>query len=84
MNGLIEFTAGLIALRRALAPLFDGRELHGRPADGEMHAGRDLVLPRTGTPMSEAEWNRATNRTLVAGAVRGGYPSSAGLPRRRR
>ena len=34
-EALVGFTAELVALRRALAPLFDGRGLTGQPAEGE-------------------------------------------------
>ena len=37
-TALIEFTAAVIALRRTLAPLFDGRSLQGRPVDGALIA----------------------------------------------
>jgi glycogen operon protein len=62
---LIEYTAGLIGVRRLLAPLFDGRALRGQPADGEVmpdvtwHAANGQV-------MTGADWNRDTNRTLIA------------------
>jgi glycogen debranching enzyme GlgX len=61
---LIDFTAGLIAVRRTLAPLFDGQVLTGRPAPGE-------ILPDVawhaadGRVMSEADWNRDSNHTLI-------------------
>ena len=37
-DGLIEFTAAVIALRRTLAPLFKGQSLQGRPVDGSLIA----------------------------------------------
>jgi len=61
---LIDYTAELTALRRSLAPLFDGRDLTGRP-------GEDAVLPDVawlrldGEPLTEADWNHDTNRSLV-------------------
>lgn len=64
-DALIETTAALVALRRSLAPLFNGRELTGQPADGE-------ILPDVawhaadGRVMTEADWSRAANRTLIA------------------
>jgi glycogen debranching enzyme GlgX len=64
-DALIEDTAALIALRRSLAPLFNGRLLRGQPADGQ-------VVPdvtwhaRDGLLMNEADWNRDVNRTLTA------------------
>jgi glycogen operon protein len=64
-DGLIDFTAGLIATRRALAPLFNGHELHGRPADGDLLP--DVTwYAADGRAMAEADWNRPTNRTLIA------------------
>jgi glycogen debranching enzyme GlgX/4-alpha-glucanotransferase len=59
---LIEFTAAVIALRRELAPLFDGRTLTGRPAD-------DTIIPDVtwfGAGGQAIEWNRPDNHTLVA------------------
>ena len=64
-DALIDATSALVALRLSLAPLFDGRALTGRPADGE-------VLPDVtwqaadGRAMTEADWNNAGNRTLIA------------------
>ncbi len=64
-EALIGYTAEVIAVRRALAPLFDGRILDGRPAYG-------AVVPDVtwhaadGHSMDEADWNRDTNRTLIA------------------
>ena len=64
-QSLINETSGLIALRRSLSPLFDGRELHGRPAAGEVAA--DVTwLTVDGHVMTEADWNRDNNRTLIA------------------
>lgn len=63
-RSLIGYTAALIALRRSLMPLFDGRELRGRPASNEVvpdvgwHAADGHV-------MTEADWNRDNNRTLI-------------------
>ncbi|HEY0184533.1 MAG TPA: 4-alpha-glucanotransferase, partial [Rhodopila sp.] len=64
-EALIDYTAALITLRRSLAPLFDGCELRGRPADGE-------TLPDVtwhsadGQIMTAADWDRASNSTLIA------------------
>jgi glycogen operon protein len=64
-GALVDFTAELIAVRRSLAPLFNDRELQGRPAGLE-------VVPDVawytvdGRVMTEADWNRDTDRTLVA------------------
>ena len=64
-RSLIDFTAGLIALRRALAPLFDGRPLRGQPADGEVIP--DAAWHRIdGQNLTGEDWNRATERTLIA------------------
>ncbi|HEY4174910.1 MAG TPA: 4-alpha-glucanotransferase, partial [Rhodopila sp.] len=62
---LIDDTAALIALRRSFAPLFNGDALRGQPADGEVVA--DVTWhARDGQLMTEAEWNRDSNRTLIA------------------
>jgi glycogen debranching enzyme GlgX len=62
---LIDFTADLIAVRRSLAKLFDGRGLTGRPAEGETLP--DVAwLAADGRAMTETEWNRSDNRTLIA------------------
>ena len=62
---LIDFTATLIALRHSLAPLFDGRPLAGRPADGELVP--DVTWHALdGHIMTEADWNHDTNRSLIA------------------
>jgi glycogen operon protein len=64
-ESLIDFTAGVIALRHALAPLFDGRELHGRPIDDT--AVPDVIwFSPEGHPLTEDDWRRDSNRTLVA------------------
>jgi glycogen operon protein len=64
-DALIDHTAALIRMRRALAPLFDGRRLQGRPAGGEQLP--DATWHATdGHVMTEADWNRDTNRTLIA------------------
>jgi glycogen debranching enzyme GlgX len=64
-EALIGDTAALIGLRQSLATLFDGRTLQGRPADGEVVP--DVVWhARDGRVMAEADWNRDSNRTLVA------------------
>jgi glycogen debranching enzyme GlgX len=63
--GLIDYTAKLIATRLDLAPLFDGRHLQGRPVDGAVLA--DVTwYAADGRLMVEADWNRDTNRTLIA------------------
>ncbi|MEA2741110.1 MAG: hypothetical protein QOH05_4417, partial [Acetobacteraceae bacterium] len=63
--GLIETTAALIALRRSLAPLFDGRDLSGGPRDGEVTP--DVVWHAVdGRVMDVADWTRDSNRTLTA------------------
>ena len=59
---LIDYTATVIALRRELAPLFDGRTLLGRPVG-------DTILPDVTWLAPDGQvvdWNRPTNRTLVA------------------
>jgi 4-alpha-glucanotransferase len=59
---LAEFTATVIALRRDLAPLFDGSPLRGQSVD-------DTVIPDVtwlsvdGQPI---DWNRPDNHTLTA------------------
>ncbi|WP_428534296.1 glycogen debranching protein GlgX [Rhodopila sp.] len=64
-HALIDTTATLVALRRSLGPLFDGRELTGRAAEGE-------VIPDVawhgadGAAMTVQDWNNAANRTLIA------------------
>jgi glycogen debranching enzyme GlgX len=64
-ESLIDHTATLIAARRSLAPLFDGRELTGRAADGDVVP--DVVWHTAdGHPMTAADWNRDTNRTVAA------------------
>ncbi len=64
-ESLIDFTARLIALRHALAPLFDGRELQGRAADDSAVPDVTWFSPE-GHPLTEADWRRDSNRTLVA------------------
>jgi glycogen debranching enzyme GlgX len=62
---LIAFTARLIALRRDLSPLFDGRELRGQATDDT--AVPDVMwLGPNGRALTESDWNRDGNRTLVA------------------
>ncbi len=62
-ESLIDYTARLTALRRDLAPLFDGRELRGQAID-------DTAVPDVtwfnlnGHPVTGDDWNR--NKTLVA------------------
>jgi glycogen debranching enzyme GlgX/4-alpha-glucanotransferase len=59
---LIAFTAAVIALRHALAPLFDGRPLTGRPAG-------EAIIPDVewfGSGGQAIDWNRPDNHTLVA------------------
>ncbi|WP_158929027.1 glycogen debranching protein GlgX [Acidisphaera sp. S103] len=64
-EALIGDTAALIGVRRSLAPLFDGRALRGQPADAAVLA--DVVwYAQDGRIMAEADWNRDTNRTLIA------------------
>ena len=64
-ESLIDDTAALIAVRRSLAPLFAGSELQGRPADSEIVP--DVTWHAAdGNLMTEADWNRDTNRTLIA------------------
>jgi len=64
-EALIDTTAALVALRRSLAPLFDGRELAGRPADGEVVP--DVAWHAAdGRAMTAADWNSAASRTLIA------------------
>ncbi len=58
---LTEFTASVIALRRDLAPVFDGNVLTGRPLDGDPWP--DVAwLTADGQPI--ADWDNS--RTLVA------------------
>ncbi|HEX4366600.1 MAG TPA: glycogen debranching protein GlgX [Rhodopila sp.] len=64
-QALIDDTATLIALRRSLAPLFNGDALRGQPADGEV--APDVAWHAAdGQEMTEADWNRDSNRTLIA------------------
>jgi glycogen operon protein len=64
-ESLIDFTARLIGLRQSLAPLFGGSELHGRPIDDT--AVPDVIwFSPEGHPLTEADWRRDSNRTLVA------------------
>ncbi|HEX3573333.1 MAG TPA: glycogen debranching protein GlgX [Rhodopila sp.] len=61
-HGLADFTAAVIALRRALAPLFDGRVLRGQPVDAAVVP--DVAwLDASGQPI---DWNERGNHTLVA------------------
>ena len=61
-EALIDFTAAVIGVRRALAPLFDGSALHGRVA------GSSIMPDVTwlGLDGQEVDWNRNGSRTLVA------------------
>lgn len=62
---LVGFTAGLIAVRHRLAPLFGGKALTGRPADGDTLP--DAAWFRAdGEPMTVDDWNDPGNRTLIA------------------
>jgi glycogen debranching enzyme GlgX len=64
-DALIDHTAALIRMRGALAPLFDGRVLQGQPASGERLP--DVTWHATdGNVMTGADWDRETNRTLIA------------------
>ena len=62
---LTGYTAALIAVRRSLAPLFGGRALQGRPADGQILPDA-AWLTVNGDAMTAADWNRDTARTLIA------------------
>jgi glycogen operon protein len=64
-EGLIDFTARLIALRQTLGPLFDGRELHGEATDDTAVPDVAWYGPQ-GHALTEAEWHLGSNRTLVA------------------
>jgi glycogen debranching enzyme GlgX len=64
-EGLIDFTAQLIALRGDLAPLFTGAPLTGQPAD-EASLPDVAWLRADGRPPSPEDWNRPDNRTIVA------------------
>ena len=64
-DGLIDFTAGLIAVRRSLAPLFSGLELQGRTAGGAELPDVAWHTADGGT-MTAADWERGSNRTLIA------------------
>ena len=64
-HALVDTTATLLALRRSLGPLFDSRELTGRPADGEVTP--DVTWHATnGAEMTVRDWDNAANRTLIA------------------
>ena len=63
-EGLIAFTAAVIRLRQALAPLFTGRGLQGRPVDGELLPDVSWVT-LDGQLMGTADWERASNHTLI-------------------
>ncbi|WP_428491534.1 glycogen debranching protein GlgX [Rhodopila sp.] len=71
-HALIETTAALISLRRSLGPLFDGRELTGQPADGDVIQDVTWHAP-DGAAMTVPDWNNAASRTLIA------VPYAAGL-----
>ncbi len=68
-RALIDFTAAAIGLRRSLAPLFNGHKLLGRVV-----AAADAASPipdvtwrsLDGQVMTTAEWERDSNRSLVA------------------
>jgi glycogen operon protein len=61
-QALIDFTAAVTALRRTLAPLFDGRVLRGQPEDGAVVP--DVAwLDASGQTI---DWNDGGNHTLVA------------------
>ena len=77
-GGLIEFTAAVIALRRTLAPLFNGQPLQGRPADGSLIA--DVTwLAADGQGI---DWNRDPGATLIAELFADDVQGRAGFPRR--
>ncbi len=62
---LIDYTATLIKLRRSLWRLFGDRALQGSPATGEELA--DVTWQAAdGRAMTEADWTRDSNRTLIA------------------
>ena len=76
-SGLIEFTAAAIALRRTLAPLFDGRSLRGRPVEGAPIA--DVTwLAADGQAI---DWNRDGRRHADRRIIRGRRAGRAHLPR---
>jgi glycogen debranching enzyme GlgX len=60
-DALIDFTAKVIALRRELACLFDGRMLQGRPVDDAVIADVTWL----GADGKMIDWNRG-GRTLIA------------------
>ncbi len=64
-NCRTEFVAALIRMRRSLAPLFDGRALTGRPAEVEVTPDVSWYAI-DGRTMTEPDWERNTNRTLIA------------------
>lgn len=72
-HALLEFTAGLVALRRQTPQLHDGHWLHGlADIDGE----RDVVwLDRHGNEMKEHDWNEA--QRFVLGMRLGALPQTA-------
>ncbi len=61
-RGLIGFTATAIAVRRTLAPLFNGRSLQGRPVDAALIADVTWLAPDG----NGIDWNRDPAGTLVA------------------
>ena len=62
-EALIDFTATLIAIRKALSPLFDGHALQGRAAEGEVVP--DVTWHRAdGAIPDGADWDHG--RTLIA------------------
>ena len=64
-DGLIGFTAEVIAARRRLAPVFTGRALSGRAAPG--NGPPDVVWLRPdGQSPSPEDWNNPDNRTVIA------------------
>jgi glycogen operon protein len=74
-DALIAHTAGLIALRRDLAPLFGGRPLTGAPADGDTEPDVSWHAP-DGRIMTTEDWQRHDNRTLIAVLSAGGVTAA--------
>jgi glycogen operon protein len=64
-TGLADFTARLVALRLAHPALRAEAVLTGRPAEGAALPDVAWLTP-SGRAMTEADWNFAENRTLVA------------------
>jgi glycogen debranching enzyme GlgX/4-alpha-glucanotransferase len=64
-EALIEATTALIALRKALSPLFASHALRGQPAEGNVLP--DVAwLGTNGQALVGEDWNHSANRTLVA------------------